>query len=201
MKQTDITEFTRPLGLSVTPDQVSLLESYEQHLVERGSALGLISRHDLERVRERHILDCIRAAVPSPPAGLAYDLGSGGGLPGVVVGILRPGLTVRLVERRALRATFLEWLAGQLRLPNVEVLACRVEDVAEGLADVCYSRALAPLPGAWALARNLLKPGGSLVYFAGERAVVPESVPGATSIHVLPWKVLESGGPLAIITR
>jgi len=201
VKQTDIAEFVRGLGIEASDAQVSMLLNYEEKLVERGGDLGLISRQDRERVRDRHILDCVRAAAPSPSVGLAYDLGSGGGLPGVVVAILRPELKVKLVERRALRAAFLEWIADELPLPNVEVSAGRIEDVPRGLADVCFARALASLPESWALASGLLKPGGRLIYFAGGQAELPGSLPDADSIRVLREKVLESAGPLAIITR
>lgn len=181
--------------------QISLLLSYEQSLEERGGALGVISKQDQERVRERHILDCVRAAAVAPPAGRAYDLGSGGGLPGVVVAILRPELRVSLVESRALRVAFLEWVVDMLQLPNVEVAACRIGELPPGSAEVCFARALASLPESWALASGLLKPGGELVYFAGANAEVPGSLPGARSVRVLRAKVLESAGPLAIITR
>jgi len=202
VKQADIAEFARAVGLSASEAQIALLARFEETLVSvRASSLGLISKDDRGRIRERHVLDCIRAAVPAPATGLAHDLGSGGGLPGVIVAILRPHLTLKLVERRSLRAAFLEWIVDEMCLPNVEVAACGIEDLPAGLADTCFARALAPLDRSWALASDLLKPGGTLVYFAGERAEVPESLPKARSIQVLPSMVLESAGPLAIITR
>ena len=202
MKQTDIAEFAGALGLSASETQIELITRFEETLLgERGKSLGLISRDDRDRVRERHILDCMRAAVPAPTNGLAYDFGSGGGLPGVVVGILRPQLSLKLVERRSLRAAFLEWVVDEMSLPNVEVVAGAIEDLPSGLADACFARALAPLTGSWALASDLLRVGGTLVYFAGEKSEVPDSLPKAHSIQVLPSKVLESAGPLAIITR
>lgn len=202
MKQTDIAEFAGALGLSASETQIALIARFEEILLgERGKSLGLISRDDRDRARERHILDCMRAAVPAPTTGLAYDLGSGGGLPGVVVGILRPRLSLKLVERRSLRAAFLEWVVDEMSLPNVEVAAGGIEDLPAGLADACFARALAPLAGSWALAADLLRAGGTLVYFAGEKSEVPDSLPKARSIQVLPSEVLESAGPLAIITR
>lgn len=205
MKQADIAEFAEfagALGIPASESQAALLARYQEALVgERGSSLGLISRADRERARERHILDCMRAAVPAPSTGVAYDLGSGGGLPGVVAAILRPELSLTLVERRSLRAAFLEWVVGELGLPRVKVAACRIEDLPVGLADVCFARALASVEGSWTLASDLLKPGGTLVYFAGARAELPDSLPGARSIEVLRSEVLESAGPLAIITR
>jgi 16S rRNA (guanine527-N7)-methyltransferase len=202
VKQTDIAGFANEVGVSASEAQVALLASFEATLVgARAGSLGLISKHDRGRIRERHIFDCIRAAVPAPARGLAYDLGSGGGLPGMVVAILRPQLSLKLVERRSLRAAFLEWVVGDLHLANVEVEACGIEDLPAGKADACFARALAPLERSWALASDLLAPAGQLIYFAGAGAELPDSLPKARSIRALPSRVLESAGPLAIITR
>ena len=89
------------LGCELSPAQAALLLEFEATLRERGSGLGLISKKDRSRLRERHVLDSLRAslAVRSDDRN-AYDLGSGGGLPGLPVAIARPDLRVGLVERR-----------------------------------------------------------------------------------------------------
>ena len=201
VEQNDITDLGNELGLPLSRSQLDLLLGYERTLVGQGPDLGVISRSDRARVRQRHILDCMRAAVPSPESGRAYDLGSGGGLPGIVVGILRPGLSVTLVERRARRAAFLERAVRELGLSNIDVAATRLEDLPQGRADICFARALAALLATWQLSRPLLKARGSLVYFAGAGVAVPETLPECSQFRVCRCGVLEYGGPLVIITR
>lgn len=201
MKRGDPAEFARALGLAPTPAQTSRLLAYEAMLEDRGVLLGLVGKADAHRVRERHLLDCMRAVPHVVQSGLVYDLGSGAGLPGIVVAILRPEAGVLLVERRSRRAGFLEWAIRSLDLANAEVAPCGIEDLAQGEAGTCTARALASLEESWVLAVPLLKPRGCLVYFAGESASVPAELPGAGSVRAVGCEMLESAGPLAIITR
>lgn len=201
MKQAETQEFLESIGLAATPAQIAQIQAYEQILISRGPEVGVVARSDIPRLRERHILDCARAAAVVPESGLSYDLGSGGGLPGILVAILRPGLSVRLVERRGRRVGFLEWVVQELRLANASVEASMIESLPHATADACLARALAPLEGSWAMALPLLKPGGTLVYFAGQSAQIPAEVEGASSIVTQAGEMLETAGPLVIITR
>ena len=201
MKHEDPAEFAQAVGLAPTLGQVSRLLAYEAMLEDRGVLLGLVGRADAHRVRERHLLDCMRAVPHVVPSGLVYDLGSGAGLPGIVVAILRPEAGVLLVECRSRRAGFLEWAIRSLDLPNAQVAPCGIEDLGQGEADTCTARALASLEESWALAAPLLKPRGCLVYFAGESVSVPAALPGAGSVRPVGCEMLESAGPLVIITR
>ena len=201
MKQTGVREFLLEVGLSPSDAQVQQVLAYEDLLEARGAEFGVVSRLDIPRLRERHILDCARAAALAPERGVAYDLGSGGGLPGILVAILRPGLQVSLVERRGRRVGFLEWATHELGLGNAAVTAGVFEVLPEGSADCCMARALAPLEGSWRAARPLLKPGGELVYFAGAGVGIPDELPGSSRLRTVACEMLESAGPLVIITR
>jgi 16S rRNA (guanine527-N7)-methyltransferase len=117
-----------------------------------------------------------------------------------VVAIARPSLHVVLVEPRRARVAFLELAVEDLQLSNVSVLASRIEDV-EDQFDVCFSRAFAPLPEAWRAAAPRLRAGGRLFYFAGAGATPPETPPDASAVEVLESPLLESSGPLFIMTR
>lgn len=186
--------------MSLSPSQVALLEVFEDLLRERAIPAGLIAKADAGRVRTRHVLDCLRAAVPIAERDRdAYDLGSGAGLPGIVVAIARPMLSVGLVESRARRAAFLDLAIERLGLTNAHVLHGRIEDLAVP-ADVCFARALSSLPRAWELAEPRLRPGGRLFFFAGRQAQIPERLAGRT-LEVGPALVLERGGPLVIMAR
>lgn len=186
--------------MNLTRSQVGALERYAMLLEDRGRAFGVISARDQSRIRQRHVFDCARGvdAVQTGDA-IGYDLGSGGGLPGIVVAVGCPGLAMTLVEVRARRVAFLEWVVKELCLPNVTVRHGRAESMPRG-ADVCFARALAPLPAAWELALPLLREGGRLAYFAGASADVPAAIDGASAVRTVP-NHLETGGPLVIITR
>ncbi len=188
------------LGVSLDPSQASRLIRFEELLANRAIPLGVVSRSDATRIRERHIMDSLRAAPVVEGADLAADLGSGAGLPGVVVAIALPGLQMLLVERRPRRAAFLELAVEELDLSNATVFAGRVAEM-PGRVDVALARAFAPLEEAWAQARGVLRPGGRLVYFAGSETAVPVAPEGSVILEVLPTPVLESSGALVIMTR
>lgn len=190
------------LPVHLEPEQADALLSFEGVLLDMAVPLGLVARGDGPTIRDRHILDSLRAVLAVESSDVdAYDLGSGAGLPGIVVAIARPFLRVGLVEARSRRAAFLEVAVERLELPNVDVLAKPADQLAEPV-NVCFARALAPLPEAWKLARNLLRPGGRLVYFAGRGFRSPDPLPaGASSFRLLQAPVLASSGPLAIMTR
>ncbi|MFM8945060.1 MAG: 16S rRNA (guanine(527)-N(7))-methyltransferase RsmG [Actinomycetota bacterium] len=169
---------------------------FEDLLEERAVDLGLISPGDAGRIHERHVLDSLRAAALVRPGDrTACDLGSGGGLPGLVVAIAVPHLTVTLAEVRARRAGFLELAVERLGLPSVRVHLGRAEDL-PGPFDLCLARAFRSAPETWAIARPLLAPAGRLIYFAGEGE--PPEIAGAR-VELAPTP-FTSGGPLAIIT-
>ncbi len=187
------------MGVRLTSQQVRSLQLFESLILERAVPAGMVADADAGRLRTRHILDSMRAiAVVEESDRDAYDLGSGAGLPGIVVAIARPTLTVRLVEIRARRAAFLELSVERLGLANARVLRSRIEELSQPV-DLCFARALAALPRAWELAEPLLRPEGRLVYFAGEGARIPDRIAGRTPQSHAP--VLERGGPLVIMAR
>jgi 16S rRNA (guanine527-N7)-methyltransferase len=187
------------LGVLLDPSQASRLARFEELLVDRAIPLGAVSSSDAPRIRERHILDSLRAAPVVESADLAADLGSGAGLPGVVVAIALPRLRMLLVERRPRRAALLELVVEELGVSNATVFAGRVAEMPP--VDVALARAFAPLDEAWAQARGILRPRGRLVYFAGGETKVPVAPEGAAILEVLGTPVLESAGALVIMTR
>jgi len=179
----------------------NLLESYVELLRSKAVPIGAVASGDRDRLWERHIKDCLRAAeVVASEDREAIDLGSGAGLPGVVVAVARPGLRVRLVEAKRRRVAFLELVVDRLGLANVIVVPGRAEAVDEP-ADLCFARAFADRTASWAAAERLLKPGGRLVYFAGERFEPARDVPAGAAARVVGDRPLESLGPLVIMTQ
>jgi 16S rRNA (guanine527-N7)-methyltransferase len=189
------------LGVTLDVEQAARLDRYEALLRERAAGLGMIARGDLGRLRERHILDSLRA-VPAVPedAGETVDLGSGAGLPGIPVAIARPEVHVILAESRRQRIAFLELAAAELGLANVSVHPGRAE-TAPSPAGVCLARAFRDARGSWEVAQMLLGPGGRLVYFAGSAFDPARDLPATAAATVLPTSPLANAGPLVIMTR
>jgi 16S rRNA (guanine527-N7)-methyltransferase len=188
------------LGMEVSPAAIERLDAFETLLRDRALPMGLVAESDRDRLLERHILDCLRAAAAVGESDrLAYDLGSGAGLPGVVVAVARPLLLVTLVEPRRSRAAFLELAVERLALENARVHVGRIEDLVEPV-DLCFSRAFAPPAVAWELALPRLRPGGRLVYF-GELSKGDGRFDGVREVRVLTTPVLESAGSLTIMAR
>jgi 16S rRNA (guanine527-N7)-methyltransferase len=188
------------LGLSLPTARAEQLLGYARLLETRGVGLGLVSRGDAPRILGRHVLDCLRSAAIVGTARTAYDLGSGGGLPGLVVAIAVPELAVDLVETRRRRVSFLELAIDELGVSNARAVPIRVEELT-AQADLCFARAFAPLAETWAAAGQLLTPGGRLVYFAGGVPANSDLPPGSRLVEVRTTPVLESSGPLVIMAQ
>jgi 16S rRNA (guanine527-N7)-methyltransferase len=148
------------------PAQLDLLLTYQRLLADKGIPLGVVSGGDRDRLWDRHVADSLRAVGCIRAQASLADLGSGGGLPGIPIAIARPDTTLTLIEARQRRVAFLEFAIETLELPNVHVIASRVEDAGVRV-DGCTARALAPAEEAWRLASPLLLPGGFLIYWAG----------------------------------
>lgn len=192
----------RALGVELPELAARKLLHLELLLRERAIPAGMVAAGDADRLRGRHVLDCLRAAaVVEDDDTEAVDLGSGAGLPGLVIAIAVPRLAVTLVERRRRRAGFCEFAADRLDLANVRVIAASIEDVKGPGTDVCFARALAPLEEAWRLAEPLLREGGRLVYFAGQGTRGPFTAPGARCLSTVDAPVLAGSGPLVIMGR
>lgn len=193
-------DLARALDLELAPQQVDQLESFEGLILERAIPLGMVATADAGRLRERHLLDSLRAAsVVLGTDRTAYDFGSGAGLPGVVLAIACPHLQMTLVESRRPRAAFLQLVVDRLGLANTAVSNERVETLSEKV-DVCFSRAFARVGVAWRAADRLLVPSGRLVYFAGERFDRSELPEEAVSTLVT-TSALARSGPLVIMSR
>jgi 16S rRNA (guanine527-N7)-methyltransferase len=148
---------------------LSLIDGYVQILITRGITRGIIGPREAPRLWERHILNCAAVVPRIPREASVADVGSGGGLPGLVWAIARPDLTVTLIEPLLRRTTFLSEVVEELGLSNVSVMRARAEDVSETF-DVVTARAVADLGklAAWCL--PLVKQGGLMLALKGQSA-------------------------------
>lgn len=187
-------------GVTLEDRAVERLEAYESALVERAAPMGMIAAADIKRLRERHILDSIRAAPCLPDEGVVCDLGSGAGLPGLVLSIVRPDLRWILVEVRRNRAHFLEERIVALGLKRVVVHARRAETMREKV-DACTARAYAPASASWVSADRVLRTHAPLIYWAGASFDLTRDVPAGLNAALFVTPGLARSGPLVIMTR
>lgn len=161
----------------VFADRFGLAQAYVGWLADAGTVRGLIGPREVPRLWERHVLNCAVVAEALPPVGAAHrvaDIGSGAGLPGLVLAIVRPDLEFTLIEPLLRRTTFLSEVVADLGLDNVLVHRGRAEDFAVAAGgdpfDVVTSRAVAPLErlGAWSL--PLVRVGGTFLPMKGASA-------------------------------
>lgn len=170
------------------PDPTAHLAAYAELIRRWAPRLDLIAPGDLDRLEERHLDDSLKALelVRAAPPGLAVDVGSGAGLPGVPLAIAAPERRWRLLEPRAKRAGFLDQVVRELEL-NAEVIRMSAQQAASdpalaGVHVIATARALTAPAAIFDLLTPLLQAGGSSLVWVGERARIPsgaeEPVPG-----------------------
>jgi 16S rRNA (guanine527-N7)-methyltransferase len=181
---------------------------YAGLLAGPGVERGLIGPAEAARIWERHLLNCAVVAELVPDRGVLADLGSGAGLPGIVLALLRPECDVLLVESMARRAAFLTECVAELGLPRVQVVRGRAEDLArEVSADIVSARAVAPLGKLAGWAVGLCRPGGTVLAIKGAGALdeVARAGPELSQLGVTDLEVLQVGSdkvdPPATVVR
>jgi 16S rRNA (guanine527-N7)-methyltransferase len=144
--------------------------AYAGILATRGVAHGLLGPHEVPRLWDRHLLNCaVVAELVGERRGTLLDLGSGAGLPGLVLAMVLPDTAVTLLEPMERRCRFLTECVTELGLANVTVLRGRAEDVTVR-TDVVTARAVAPLPRLAELAVGVVRPGGMVLAIKGRTA-------------------------------
>ena len=162
---------TPPGAAEVFGEALPLAERYAALLTGPGVERGLIGPGEAGRIWDRHLLNCAAIAELVPDGSTVADLGSGAGLPGIVLAILRPAAEVILVEPMARRVTFLDECVGALDLANVAWCAAGPRTwPGEISADIVTARAVAPLDRLAGWAVGLCRPGGTILAIKGASA-------------------------------
>ena len=183
-------------------------ERYAGLLAGAGVERGLLGPNEVPRLWERHLLNSavIAELVPGPCS--LVDLGSGAGLPGIVLALVLPGSEVTLLEPALRRAAFLEECVTDLALGNARVVRARAEQMVGTLAaDVVTARAVAPLDRLASLALGLVKPGGIVLAVKGAKAAAEVRAAGRelSRLGVQDVEVLTAGSgkvdPAATVIR
>jgi len=145
--------------------------AYADLLAGDGVTRGLIGPRETPRLWQRHLLNCASLTELIPEGADVCDIGSGAGLPGLVLAIRRPDLRVTLVEPLLRRTTFLTEVVDQLGLEHVDVVRGRAEGLRGGRQfQVVTSRAVAPLPRLLDWSIPLVRPGGEVLAMKGSSA-------------------------------
>lgn len=185
--------------------RVDRARRYAELLSGPGLERGLIGPREVPRLWDRHLLNCAVVQEAVPAGATVADIGSGAGLPGLVLALARPDLEVTLVEPLLRRCRFLTEAVEELRLNRVTVRRCRAEELAGEMSfDVVTARAVAPLAklAGWTL--PLLVPGGVLLALKGEtvEAELREAAPTLRTLGATSFTVREFGaGIVDPVTR
>jgi len=142
---------------------------YGQILASTAVERGLIGPREVDRIWDRHIFNSLPLIRLMPEGSTVIDIGSGAGLPGIVLGLARPDLQITLLEPLERRANFLLEVITQLGLSNLQVVRGRAEQH-KPRYQIVTARAVAPLPKLLQISWRLIAPGGKLLALKGENA-------------------------------
>lgn len=152
-------------------ERLPLAERYAELLATDGVVRGLIGPREAPRLWDRHLLNCAVLAELLPPGATVCDIGSGAGLPGLVLAIARPDVRITLVEPLLRRTTFLDEVTATLGLDNVEVVRGRADALhGQRRFDIVTSRAVAPLERLLGWSMPLVASHGALIAMKGSSA-------------------------------
>lgn len=189
----DVSRETPSIVGELYPQSVDRLTAYADLLATEGTLRGLIGPREVPRLWERHLLNCAVLERLIPQESTVADIGTGAGLPGIVLALVRPDLQVSLVEPLLRRTTFLLEAVERLDLRNAEVVRSRAEDLPAASFDVVASRAVAPLGklAGWCL--PLCVEGGLMLAMKGASAVeeLAESERELAALGAEEWHVHE----------
>jgi 16S rRNA (guanine527-N7)-methyltransferase len=148
------------------PERQAEIRAFADFLTSAGIERGLIGPREGERIWDRHIFNCLPVTKLLPQGASLFDIGSGAGLPGIVVALARPDLRVTLIEPLERRVEFLKEATAGL---DIEVIRGRAQDVKKS-ADFVTARAVAPLEKLKKMSWHMVKTGGALLAMKGESA-------------------------------
>ena len=196
-------------AVAVFGERLSLASTYADLLATTAVERGLIGPREAGRLWQRHILNCAVVQEWIPEHAEVVDIGSGAGLPGLVLAIARPDLEVTLVEPLLRRANWLSEAVELIGLSRVVVVRDRAESMSRSRRrfDVVTARAVAPLPklAGWCL--PLLRSRGALLAMKGSRAdeELAAAEPDLAELGGASWSVVTCGSgivePLTTVVK
>lgn len=160
------------LGLALTPSQAGQMVRHAQLLIEWNRRINLTAITDPEQVLSKHCLDAIVASSFLTRNGTLLDIGTGGGFPGIPLKIMRPDVTMTLIDSVRKKISFVNHVIRELDLEKIEALHTRAQDLAgrreyQASFDTVTCRALTDLESVLRLALPMLTPKGKIVAYQG----------------------------------
>lgn len=173
---------TEPAGAAlVFGDHLELARRFAADLAEHGERLGLIGPLEAARLWSRHVINCAVVAPYLFPDARVADIGSGAGLPGLVLAIARPDVHMTLIEPMERRTDWLRDESARLGLTNVTVVRARAEEaVAEAPFDQVTARAVSALGKLVPITAPLVRAGGQLIFLKGSR--ISDEITAASAV-------------------
>lgn len=193
------------LGIDLDSTQRDQLLLYLQEMVRWGRAYNLTAIRDIEQMVPLHLLDSL-SVIPHVRGPRVIDLGTGAGLPGIPLAVVKPEFQVWLMDSSAKKCRFLRHAATRLGLKNVEVIQSRAENYRpEQGFDTVVARAVGTLGLLMELSAHLCEPGGQLLAMKGQypEAELAEAGDGWKVDNVLALKApgVEADRHLVVCTR
>ena len=194
--QAGLLEAEPAVAREIFGDRLEVVRQFTADLAQHGEELGLIGPLELPRLWTRHVVNSGLVAPLLRPGARVGDIGSGAGLPGLVLAAARPDTTLLLIEPMERRTDWLSAEAERLGLTNVEVVRARAEDVElDTWLDQATARAVSALSKLIPLTARLVRTGGELILMKGAR--VDQEVEAARKViartHLVDVEVLELG--------
>ena len=181
------------------PGQEGAIRAYAEFLTTAGIERGLIGPREGERIWERHIFNCLPVTQLLPQGASLFDIGSGAGLPGIVIALARPDLKVTLIEPLERRVEFLNEAVAAIAAGGVEieVIRGRAQDVKKS-AYFVTARAVAPLEKLKKMSWHMVKTGGSLLAMKGESAATEMVGIKGAELHEIKLEGIELGRVISV---
>ena len=181
------------------PGQEGSIQAFTEFLTGAGIERGLIGPREGERIWDRHIFNCLPIIQLIPNGASLFDIGSGAGLPGIVIALARPDLQITLIEPLERRVEFLNEAVAAI--PNlafpIQVIRGRAQDVKKS-ADFVTARAVAPLEKLKKMSWHMVKTGGSLLAMKGESAATEMVGVKGAELHEIKLDGIELGRIISI---
>ncbi len=162
-------------------DRIDVLRAFATDLTDRGEELGLIGPLELPRLWTRHLLNSAVLAPLLTSGASVADIGTGGGMPGLVLGIVRPDVSFQLIEPMERRCAWLNEQIERLQLTNAKVMRGRAEEFHGAVeVDQVTARAVTALRKLVPLTAPLLRDGGEMLFLKG--AAVGQEIEAAQKV-------------------
>ncbi len=177
-------------------NRIDVVRAFTDNLAARGEELGLIGPLELARLWTRHVANCGLVAPLLVRGARVGDVGSGAGLPGLVLAIARPDVHLTLIEPMERRVQWLETQVAALELSNVDVVRARAEDCAGMSLDQVTARAVSALRTLIPITAPAVRPGGELILMkgAGAGAELAAAAKQVSKFKLRDVEVIELGG-------